>query len=301
MFTGKLFEIEDFADLAELAICNSFSFSYAGKIDTALAPRVVACRSGEYLQRALITSGVAGVIIPPSLRGLVPPSIGAAVAEDPIRSLNTIQAYLAKEDSGQWSRFESRIHDSVVRFPGCYVAPYDVIIEECVTLYPNSVIMPRTIIGARSSIGAGTVVGTDAFEVDMTAEPRCILAQSGGVRIGSNVDIQAGCTIVRATFGGFTELADETKLDCQVHFAHDCRAGRRVRIAACAELSGRVSIGDDSFIGPNAAIVNGAEIGTNAHVSIGAVVTRNVVDDSQVTGNFALDHDKWLKFVRSIR
>jgi acyl-[acyl carrier protein]--UDP-N-acetylglucosamine O-acyltransferase len=301
MFTGKLFQISDFAESASLSVGRDFGFAFAGKVGTTLSGRIVACSTKSHLEAALDHNGIAGVIVTPENEQLLPFGFCYALSDNPVAALNIIQRALAQNSSGQWETFSSRVHETVVVYPGAYIAPHDVLIEEGVTVFPNAVILPRSVIGKWSSIGPGVIVGTDAFEVDISSVPRRILAQSGGVKIGANVEIQANCTIVRATFGGFTELGDETKLDCQVHVAHDCKLGRKVRIAACAELSGRVTVGDDAFIAPNVSIANGVKIGEKAHVSIGSVVTRDVADGQKVTGNFAVEHSKWLSFVRSIR
>ena len=301
MFTQRLFSLTEFTEAAALRVERDCRFAFVGKTGTALSPRLVACRAEKHLHAALAEEGVSGVIVTEALRAAAPERLGLAVAEDPVAALNLVQERLARDDSGQWAGFDSRIHESVRIFPGAYVAPRDVVIAEGAVIHPNAVILPRTLIGRHSTVGPGTVVGADAFEVDATATPHRIIPQSGGVKIGDFVDLQAKCTIVRATFGGFTEIGDETKFDCQVHFAHDCRAGRRVRIAACAELSGRVEVGDGAFLGPNVSITNGCRIGARAHVTIGAVVTRDVPEDGHVTGNFALPHERWLNFIRSLR
>tara|TARA_R110002012_G_scaffold203736_1_gene373132 strand:+ start:15195 stop:16100 length:906 start_codon:yes stop_codon:yes gene_type:complete len=301
MFTEKLFDLEEFAEVSRLDVKRGCAFAYVGKVPTKLDPRLVACKESKHLIAAAQEAGVSGVIVPAELEAKVPKKLGFALSNDPVGALNEIQSQLSNPTSGQWKSSPSRIHPEATIMAGAYVAPEDVVIEKNVTIFPNAVILPRSIIGEGSTIGPGTIVGTDAFEVNLAAEPRRILPQSGGVLIGKNVDIQANCTIVRATFGGFTEIGDETKFDCQVHFAHDCRAGKRVRVAACAEISGRVAIGENTFVGPNASISNGVRVGRGAHVTIGAVVTRDVEDNTQVTGNFAVPHHKWLNFLRSIR
>ena len=96
-------------------------------------------------------------------------------------------------------------------------------------------------------------------------------------------------------------MGAETKLDCQIHLTHDCDIGDRVTLAACAEISGRVTIGDDSYLGPNVSVSNGLKSGKNAHITVGAVVVRDVDDGERVTGNFALPHRKWIAFIKSIR
>lgn len=301
MFSGKTHLLSTFADAGLDAIPRECEFAFAGKIPSNIAPRLVSCQSEKHLAEAADKSGIAGIVATPDIADKCPEGIGLAISEKPYLSLCKIQTVLADDASGQWNSFPSRIHPTAQIHPGAYVAENDVEIGEGSTIYPNAVIMPRSLIGANSSIGPGAVVGCDAFEVGSDGEVLRILPQSGGVLIGNHVDIQAKCTIVRATFGGFTEIGDETKLDCQIHLAHDCRVGRRVRIAACAEISGRVDIGDDAFLGPNVTVSNGITIGNGAHLTLGSTVVRDVENGSRVTGLFAIDHAKWLKFLRTIR
>ena len=301
MFTGKKFSLDELSNFCELEVKRNCDFSFVGKVSTILETRLVACQELSHLEMAAQSAGVTGVLISSQYEASVPSGLGYAICESPVRTLNEIQWYLAQPCSGQWASFPSSVHPTAKVMAGAYVAPEDVMIGKDVTIFPNAVILPRSIIGDYSTVGPGTVVGVDAFEVDIASQPQRIISQSGGVRIGKYVDIQAKCTIVRATFGGFTEIGDETKLDCQVHFAHDCQAGRRVRIAACAELSGRVFVGDDAFIGPNASVSNGVKVGENSHITIGAVVTQDVDPGGRVTGNFAISHRKWIDFLRKIR
>lgn len=301
MFTGKLFHLSDYVGHQDLAVQRDCAFAFVGKIPTRISPRLVACSKPAHVSEALTEDGICGMIVPPDLADLVPANYGLAVAKEPMKALLAIQTSLAKDESGQWTGFPTEVHPDAIIMRGAIVADRNVIIGEGTVIHPNAVVCERTIIGRNSSIGPGAVIGTDAFEVDATTTPQRIVPQSGGVRIGNNVDIQAKCTVVRATFGGFTELGDETKFDCQVHFAHDSKTGRRVHIAACAEISGRVEFEDDVFVGPNVSITNGCRIGRGAFITIGSVVTRDVPEGARVTGNFAVEHKKWLKFVSSIR
>ena len=206
MFTGKEFSLNEFSKLCDLVVKRNCLFSFTGKIATALEPRLVACQEGLHLKMASQVSGVAGVLVSGAQEADVPKHLGYAICENPVKALNEIQSHLAQPFSGQWRNFSSRIHSTARIMPGAYVAPEDVMIGREVTVFPNAVILPRCIIGCYSTIGAGTVVGVDAFEVDSASQPHRIISQSGGVRIGENVDIQAKCTIVRATFGGYTEI-----------------------------------------------------------------------------------------------
>lgn len=301
MFSGNKLPLSDFDCQFGLRVIRDCEFSYVGKIPTNLDGRIVSCTSEKHITEMLLAEGIVGVITTRDLLTLVPEFLGLAISESPWRTAIELQENIAVLPNFQWETFGTDIHPSVEIMRTAYVADHDVVIGEGTIVHPNAIIYPRSIIGANCSIGPGAVIGCDAFEVNTSASPHRVIRQSGGVKLGNSVEVQAKCTLVRATFGGFTELGDETKLDCQVHFAHDCVAGKRVRIAACAEISGRVHIGDDTFIGPNASISNGISIGRRSKISIGSVVTRTVPDDATVTGNFAVDHRKWINFMRSFK
>jgi len=55
-------------------------------------------------------------------------------------------------------------------------------------------------------------------------------------------------------------------------------------------------------IGPSASISSaGIVIGDKAVITTGSVVTQDVAPGQRVTGNFAIDHDKFIAFLRGIR
>jgi UDP-3-O-[3-hydroxymyristoyl] glucosamine N-acyltransferase len=55
------------------------------------------------------------------------------------------------------------------------------------------------------------------------------------------------------------------------------------------------------WVGPSASISSGLKIGNRASVTVGAVVTRDVAPGARVSGNFAIEHDKLIAFLRTIR
>lgn len=303
MFTGKTLPLSTIlsSNPLDIKVQRDCNIAYVGKVPSKIEPRLVPCSTLEHIDEALTQTGIAGIITTPELAATVPINFGLAISNNPLRSAYWIHEFLCHKEDFQWERFPTRISASARVHPSAVIAEYDIVIGDNSVIHPNAVIFPRTIIGNFSSIGAGSVIGCDGFEVDTTTSTNRILPQAGGVRIGNHVDIQAKCTVVRSTFGGFTEIGNETKFDCQVHLAHDCRVGNRVRITACAEISGRVEIGDNSYLGPNVSISNGIRIGEDAHITIGSVVTRDVSAGTRVSGNFAIEHGKWINLMRKIR
>lgn len=306
MFSNRTILLTELLDLAGPDNCGSTlerdcELSHVAKVSSRVTRRVVPCAKQVHLEEAISASGVVGVIVPEALGLQVPERLGVLIAESPVAVANRLHEALCAKEDFHWESFESAIDPSARIHPTAYVAPNDVVIGANSAVHEGAIILPRSLIGDHCAIGPGTVIGTDAFEVDNSVSPRRILAQAGGVQIADHVEIQAKCTIVRSTFGGFTSIGRESKFDCQIHLAHDCVIGSRVTVAACAEISGRVIIGDDAFVGPNCSISNGVCIGTKAHLTLGAVVVKNVGDGERVSGNFAIDHDKLIAHIKVIR
>jgi len=66
-------------------------------------------------------------------------------------------------------------------------------------------------------------------------------------------------------------------------------------------LGGSVTIGDGSWIAPCACIREGIRIGARSLVGLGAVVTRDVPDDTTVLGNPARDMESHRALQQALR
>lgn len=198
------------------------------------------------------------------LAAAVPSGAGIIVAEMPAVTAMAIHEHLAALPGFLWADFDSEIDASAVIMPGAQISAQNVRIGAGSVIGPNAVILERTIIGAGCQIGATCVIGMEAFEQKPGATPKALLRQAGGVWIEDHVTLLPGCTVARSTFGGFNRIGAETKIDAQTYIAHDCLIGRRVTICACCDISGRVEIGDDAYLGPNCTISNGLRIGARA-------------------------------------
>ena len=59
-------------------------------------------------------------------------------------------------------------------------------------------------------------------------------------------------------------------------------------------------IGEDSWVGPNSSIAH-ISVGDRSNVTLGAVATKNVAEASRVSGNFAIDREKFLVHRKSLQ
>ncbi len=294
----RLFEA---SSIVPLRVLRDTDFSSLGFVSHRNKAMLVFLESERFLDGLLANHGVAAVITTPSLAGRIPSGLGLALSEAPRRDFYQLHNYLAEHTEFYWRDFPTEIAGDAVISPQAYIAPRNVRIGRRVLIEPYVTVLPHTIIDDDVVLRAGTVVAAQGFQFVRLGEAIMTVAHAGGVWLHDRVEVQANCTIARALFGGFTEVGEDTKLDSLVYVAHQVAIGRRCLIGASAALTGSVTVGDDVWIGPHATIASEVAVGDGACVTLGSVVTRDVAPGQRVTGNFAIDHDKFIAFLRTIR
>ena len=179
---------------------------------------------------------------------------------------------------------EGFIHPSVIVAPGAHIEA-GAHIGQGTRIGTNAVVGGNVVIGRNCQLLSGVIVGDAGFgfERDETGVP-LRFPQIGRVVIGDGVVLGTGTVVARGALMD-TVLGDDVKTDNLVHIAHNCQVGARTMLAACAEVSGSVHIGSDVWIGPNASLMNGIQLGSESFVGLGAVVTKDVPESAIVAGN----------------
>lgn len=284
-----------------LAVAADGEFASLGMVGGSGERMLTLLYDPRFLPRLQDNRAVACVLTLPGLAAELPADVGVACADDPAATFYAIHDYLDRETDFYWKDFASDISAEARIHPTAFVAQRNVRIGAGSLIEPRVTVLERTIIGRGVVVRAGTVIGGEGFEPKSVAGRKIVVAHAGGVRLADGVEIQSNCHVARAVFGGFTEIGEETKLDAMVHVAHGVRIGRRCELAACAMVAGSTMIGDDVFVGPNASLSSELTIGNGAHITIGAVVTRDVAAGRRVSGNFAIDHQRLIAHLRRIR
>ena len=128
------------------------------------------------------------------------------------------------------------------------------------TILPNAVLYENTIVGQRCVIHANAVLGAHGFGYKVADGRYLLSAQLGWVELGDDVEVGAGTTIDRGTYGP-TTIGAGTKLDNLVMIAHNCRLGRHNMICSQVGVAGSTSTGDW--------VVMAGQVGVRDHVHIG--------------------------------
>lgn len=289
------------SQVLNLHVQRDFDFHSVGLL-THDKKNMLACYYDKaYLHLILKNKNIVGVITSTELLNDIPDAIGVALTNDPLKGLYDIHCYLLNETNFYWDDFITEISPTANIHPDAYIAPNNVRIGAKTRIEPNATVLEKTIIGEGVTIRAGAVIAGEGFEPKFIGKKHIIFPHAGGVLINDNVEIQSNSHIQRSVFGAFTEIGEGTKIDAFVHIGHHCQVGKNCEIAAGAILAGSTIIGNNVWIGPNATISNDLSIGDNVFITMGSVVTTDVSESKKVTGNFAIEHSKFLRFIKSIR
>lgn len=152
-----------------------------------------------------------------------------------------------------------------------------------VTIFSNVTIHEDTEIGARSIIHAGSVIGSYGFGYRMVEGRHQLTSQLGHVRIEADVEVGAGSTIDRGSYGA-TVIGEGTKIDNQVQIGHNCRIGRHNLICSQVGIAGSTTTGDYVVIAGQVGVRDHVMIGDRAVIGAMAGISNDVPADSRMLG-----------------
>lgn len=232
---------------------------------------------------------------------LIDKKSGLCIVKKPREIFFEIHNFLSEKSGYLRESFETKIGDNCNISPMASIARSNVIIGNNVIIEEFVVIRENTVIGDDSIIRAGCIIGGLGFEFKRCANNITRVAHAGGVKIGKEVEIQYNTCVDRAIYPwDDTVIGDYCKIDNLIHIAHGVKIHNNVMIVANSGIGGRTVIKDNAWIGFGVTLKNGISVGKNARANMGAVVTKSIPDNGSVTGNFAIEHNKFLRNMKKL-
>lgn len=182
---------------------------------------------------------------------------------------------------------------------GCRIAEHVTIGDNCV-LHPNVVLYDGVVLGNNVIIHAGSVIGADGFGYKLRKGEHVKFPQVGTVRIESNVEIGANTCIDRASLG-VTRIGEGTKIDNQVHIAHNVQIGSRALLCGQVGIGGSTVIEDYAVLASQCGVADHVRVGAQALVLAQAGVTKDVEAKDQVMGFPATNRREALHQMAALR
>jgi UDP-perosamine 4-acetyltransferase len=129
----------------------------------------------------------------------------------------------------------------------------------------------------RTRVSYAQIIRQQGFELVSAVHPKACVASTA--RQGASVVIAAGAVV-----GADAQLEDCVIVNSLAVVEHECRIGAGAHICPAAALAGRVSIGEEAFIGLGSRVIQCLNVGQHAIVGAGAVVIADVPDHATVVG-----------------
>lgn len=162
-------------------------------------------------------------------------------------------------------------------------------IGEGTHIYPNAVLYNESILGKGCIIHSCAVIGSDGFGFAVEAGKIEKIPQTGNVILGDEVEIGANCAIDRGSIGP-TTIGDGTKLDNQVHIAHNVRVGKNCFLTAQVAIAGSTELGDRVQMGGQSGVIGHLKVGNDVSIATRGGVTHDIPDGTMVSGFPARSH-----------
>lgn len=224
---------------------------------------------------------------------------GICVVDNPRLSFFKLHNALFDSEEYKRSTFKTVIGNNCNISTLSSIAENNVVIGNNVIIEEFVVIRENTCIGDNCIIRSGAKIGGTDFEFKREGDSIFGVNHYGGVILGKNVEVQYNSGINKALYPwDDTVIGDYTKVDMLVHIAHGVKIGESCMIVANSGIGGRTVIGNNSWIGFASTIKNGLVLGDNVRVNMGAVVTKSVNSGESVTGNFAIEHSKFIENIK---
>lgn len=119
----------------------------------------------------------------------------------------------------------------------------------------------------------------ESLESDYETAVHPTASVSPSATIGKGSVVMAGAIINSSAIVG-----NHCIVNTGVSVDHECELGDYVHLSPHATLCGNVRVGEGSWIGAGAVVIQGIKIGKWSIVGAGAVVTRDVPDYTEVVG-----------------
>lgn len=249
-----------------------------------------------------ISENVKALITTKELGEKLKDRFGIIISKNPRLDYFILHNILSNNKYYKREEFDTKISKSAKISNLSSISNKNVVIGENVIIEEFVVIRENTIIGDNCIIRSGVKIGGEGFEYKRANNEVINVNHCGGVIIGDNVEIQYNSCIDKALYTwDNTIIGDYSKLDNLVHIEHGVKIGKRCLIASRSTFGGRTVLGDDSWVGLGAIISNALVLGNKVSISLGSVVTKNLQDNAKVSGNFAIDHNRFIEFIKKIR
>lgn len=168
-------------------------------------------------------------------------------------------------------------------------------------IFSNVAIYHGVQIGENCVIQAGAVIGSDGFGYANDKGIWVRIPQTGGVKIGANVDIGANACIDRGALND-TIIGNGVKIDNLCHIAHNVVIGEHSAMAGFTGIAGSSTLGKHVTLSGRSSILGHLSIADGTHVTACSLINRSNKEAGVFSSGTGMQDNKtWRKNVARFR
>jgi UDP-3-O-[3-hydroxymyristoyl] glucosamine N-acyltransferase len=163
--------------------------------------------------------------------------------------------------------------------------------------HAHAVIREHCVLGDHVTLENGAIIGADGFGFSKNDDGHWEkIPQSGPVRLGDRVDVQANACVDRATVGE-TRIGAGTKIDNLVQVGHGSTVGENTLLCAQTGLAGSSVVGNRAILAGQTGVAGHCTLGDGVILTAQSGVSHDVPARKTVSGSPAFDNRTWLRAV----
>lgn len=163
--------------------------------------------------------------------------------------------------------------------------------------HAHAVVREACILGDNVTLENGAIIGADGFGFAKDNQGHWEkIPQSGPVRLGDRVDVQANACVDRATVGA-TEIGAGVKIDNLVQVGHGSKVGENTLLCAQVGLAGSSVVGNNAILAGQAGVAGHCALGDGVILTAQSGVSHDIPAGKMISGSPGFDNRTWLRAV----
>jgi UDP-3-O-[3-hydroxymyristoyl] glucosamine N-acyltransferase len=163
--------------------------------------------------------------------------------------------------------------------------------------HAHAVVREACILGDHVTLENGVIIGADGFGFAKNELGHWEkIPQSGPVRLGDRVDVQANACIDRATVGE-TRIGAGSKIDNLVQIGHASHVGENTLLCSQTGLAGSSVIGNNVILAGQAGVAGHCAVGDGVILTAQSGISHDIPAGKVISGSPGFDNRVWLRAV----